>query len=256
VGSDRIDARGFEPPDADRADAEPSEVESRSRGVVSRDKRYGARFRDEPITGDIVGEDEPAAGNENPRWLTRGGAVVAVGAVAALAFWTMTRADEPEAVARPEPAVTERYGPAVTIVRNTPPPIAPLMVTSATGDLWRTRGFSYNLELTNPTDTDYELVDIAEALHGTEMLWDDALVFAHGTSTDFRVDFLIINCVAVVNRAAPAELRLTMRPAGAVPGTAGGVAVTTLDLSALSAAFEDAGGLRCAEGEPAVVGFL
>lgn len=211
---------------------------------------YGDRFGDEPTAHEVLADQSRRTW---PHWLTRTVALVALLTTAAgLIAWAS--ADDPaEDVASPQPDGIERIGPPVTVVRNLPPSVAPLTVSTATGDLWRTRGFSYYLELTNPTTTEYQILDIAQALPGTEMLWDQSLVLGAGTDTALRVDFLIVNCVSVVSRPAPDALRLTLRPVGAEPGSPGAVELATLDLSTLSSAFTSAGGLRCENAEPVVI---
>lgn len=214
---------------------------------------YGARFRDQLGPAEVLGPevlDDGTTGRAWSRWLTRTGAVV-VSAAAGTALWVGLERPEPPA---PEPVATESYGPPITIVRNAPPSRAPLELAAATAELWTTRGFSYDLELTNPTSTAYRVLDIRHAVNGTEMLWNESLVLETHATTTLRVDFLIINCVAVLDRPVPAALRLTLRPEGAAPGLAGGVEIADLDLTELSAELGAAGGVRCADGAASVIG--
>lgn len=212
--------------------------------------KYADRFW-EPASGEevLAIDGELLAGDEGqprewPRWLTRGaGGLAVIGAV----VLAMTTGDD----GTPAPAPTERVAEAAPL-RTTAPPDAQITVTSTGIDIWETRGFSYDVELANPTTTELEIVDIGEVLAGAEMVWNGPVVLPAQGAASMRVDFLVLNCTAVINQDAPAELRLVLRPEGAEPGTAGAVQLFRLELGEASQAIEDAGGVRCQEGPPVV----
>ncbi len=206
--------------------------------------RYADRFREQPAGPEVLGGDERPPPREWPRWLTRGGGVLAVAGAVALAMTTGGVQGTPA----PEP--TDRSTAAAPA--RTAPPQAPLTVTSLGSDLWSSRGFSYDVELSNPTATNLEIIDISKVLAGTEMLWNAPVVLQAQGDTTMRVDFLVQNCAAVINQAAPDELRLVLRPEGVEPGTAGAIQLFDLQLDEVSAAIDAAGGVRCEIGIPPV----
>lgn len=206
--------------------------------------RYADRFREHPTSAEVLGGDDGRPRREWPRWLTRAGGGVAVAGAVALAMATggVESTPAPEPTGRSTAAAPDR----------TAPPQAPLTVASLGSDLWLSRGFSYDVELTNPTTTNLEIIDIAQVLAGTEMLWNAPVVLKAQGDTTMRVDFLVQNCAAVVNQAAPDELRLILRAEGAEPGAAAAVQLFDLELDEVSKEIDAAGGVRCQTGAPSV----
>lgn len=95
-------------------------------------------------------------------------------------------------------------------------------VTRSSAVLWRTRGYTYNVDLTNGTTTPLDVLDVTSSNSGTEIVWNQPLMLSVGGTAHLRVDFLVNNCAAVAVAPAPASLRLTLRPSGTsdIPGVA------------------------------------
>lgn len=208
--------------------------------------KYADRFREHTSGAEVLAGDEGRAPREWPRWLTRGAAGVAVVGAVVLAMTTSGGDEEPARDA------SERV-PAAASTRTTAPPDADITVTSTGTDVWETRGFSYDVEFANPTTTALEIIDIGEVLAGTEMVWNGPVLLPAQGAASMRVDFLVLNCRAVINQPAPDELRLVLRPEDADLGSAGAVQLFRLDLDDASAAIEAAGGVRCSQEGPPVV---
>ena len=174
--------------------------------------RYADRFRPEPPAIDLgprgdadtvdLGAEPPT--RSWPSWLTRTAAGVGLLATAVIAVATSDRdADVPEGLpdARPEQSTAP----------HDPPPMAPLDVSGVEVDLWDSNGFSYEVTVTNRSETALELIDVGPAMSGIELAWEHALVLPAGQRTTVRVDFLVMNCLAATSSAAPVELRLVVR---------------------------------------------
>lgn len=207
--------------------------------------KYADRFRGQDSRVEVLAGDDGRSPREWPRWLTRGAAGVAVVGAVVLAMTTSGGDDGP-------PGDASDRVPEAASTRTAAPPDADITVTSTGTDLWETRGFSYDVEFANPTTTALEIIDIGEVLAGTEMVWNGPVLLPAQGEASMRVDFLVLNCTAVINQVAPDELRLVLRPEGVQPGTEGYVQLFQLELDDASAAIEAAGGVRCREGPPVV----
>ena len=205
--------------------------------------RYGDRFR-RPTTLRIgpVGECETveigveAPARSWPSWLTRGAAGLGLAATAVIGVAISDRDTDPSNASDTPP---ERSTPLRAL-----PPVAPLDVTGIEAELWESNGFSYEITLTNATDTAFSLLNVSPAMSGTELAWDRTLVLPANQSTIVRVDFLVLNCLAATTSSAPAEVRMVVRgqSADAVPALA---QVATVD----QAAFIDSAGKGiCSQG--------
>jgi hypothetical protein len=172
-----------------------------------------------------------------PPWLIRAAAGVGVAATALIAVATGDRGGD-ASDGLPDSA------PQRPAALHAPPPEAQLDVRRVEADLWDSSGFSYEVTLTNRSDTTLDLIDIGPAMSGTEVAWDRMLVLPAGRTTLVRVDFLVLNCLAATSSAAPAELRIVVR--GQAAGSVAALAqVPTTEQAAL---IEMAGADICSSG--------
>ena len=206
--------------------------------------RYGDRFRPTPTepawaapVSDTVELDADEPPRAWPPWLARSAAVVGLAATVAVAVAVGDR----EA---PTPDALPDQPPTRSTPLHDPPPVAALDVSRIEADLWESNGFSYEITLTNSSDTAYDLVDVGPAMSGTELAWDRTLVLPAGRSTTVRVDFLVLNCLAATTSSAPMKLRMVVRGHG-VDGVAALAQVATADQAAV---IEAAGRDICAQG--------
>lgn len=222
------------------SDIERRRPRSNPSASARRPLKYGDRFRPgttttlelEPVSrGDLVDqEDRPR--QRWPAWLTRGAAGVGVVATAVIAV-TVGDGSEP---APPAPSETP---PAVSLPINDRPPVAPLEVGLIEAEVWDSRGFSYEITMTNRSDTAFDLIDVGPKMSGTELAWDRELVLYPGRETTVRVDFLVLNCLAATSSSAPVEVRMVVRARDGVSRTAL-AEVPTEDQAALVNASGDA----------------
>lgn len=152
--------------------------------------------------------------------------------------------DEPdEPVAAPE--VSQEPEQTAIPYREAVPPPPPVMAAIEVGgvgaELWASRGFSYDLALENPTTDSFEIIDIGPPVSGTEIAWDRELVLEPGGAATYRIDYLVVNCLAATTSAVPHELRLLVRRGGAD----GPVELATIETSEPAAVIEAAGDKIC-----------
>ena len=153
-------------------------------------------------------------------WRTRAWTAAAVVAAVATVF----------AAINDQPASDDQADPAPTAQVASRAGIQTLEVNAVASSavLWATRGYTYDVDLTNNTSETLEIVDVASQNSGTELVWNRPLTIPTSGTAHLRVDFLVTNCAAVAVAPAPAKLRLTLRAPDSVepPGVAE-VAVVT-----------------------------
>jgi hypothetical protein len=201
--------------------------------------RYSDRFfepgdKDVPAAGssraDVIGigkPDDPHP-SRSRRWTRVAVGVAAVGVVAAILAQQgdstpVPPEDDPSAqvVGAGGEAGT---GSGTNVASRAGVTTVPLTATSAEGVLWKSRGYSYVVQLWNSASTPLAIVDVSATASGTEILWNDPVAVPSRGAARLKVDFLLVNCAAA-GAPAPDQLRLQLRAPGSTELVVAEVAV-------------------------------